>query len=212
MEKPSEYGQHAIDYLARAHERLSSSCDRDLFYAAFELRCCIEKRQAAYLSALKSHENSKIKRWKIREISRNLYNVWDDPKIASILFKFDDGLEIQTYYTPVTQSLVIAAERDLGLLLHSIDIKGDKLGEWLRLQRVRLTQTYREAWTACKGQHMAPPLWNASTGECHPFLMIGGDEVRELFERIELDPDGYGKFVVNINYLNEPPLDWTPDL
>jgi hypothetical protein len=212
IKKECAYGTDATDYLSRARECLSSNLNSQLFYAAFELRCCIEQRQADYIEGLQHLSNRKVKRWNIGETSKRLHDVWDKPKISSIVFQFADGHEIQTYYTPVTKSLVKAAERELGELLHSLNLEADDVDAWLTAKRTRLIEIYREAWIACQGQHMAPPLWEASSGKAHPFLMKGGVEVKEIFERLELDIDGYRKVVLSIDYVDQPPSKWKCDL
>lgn len=185
---------------------------RFMFYAAFELRCCIEARQAGYIRALQYFRDGKVKPWRLRELSGKLHEIWDEPSIASIRFYFDDGWDFQTYYTPVTKRLVQAAEKELGRLLHSIEIEDDKWPEWANQRKVALTEIYRDAWLACQGQHLAPPIWNAHTKEPHPFCIEGGDEVRELFERFELGAAGEADFRFELNYLENPPADWECDL
>ena len=76
------YAVSPQEYLARARQRLISNDPSSLFYAAFELRCCVESRQADYLDALEFYRGKKAKHWKVGDTSRRLLHVWDDPKIA----------------------------------------------------------------------------------------------------------------------------------
>jgi hypothetical protein len=142
------------DYLARARERLISNDPANLFYAAFELRCCVESRQADYLDALEKYQGVKVKGWKVGEVSRKLLHVWPDPKIARLTYGFD-GREFPTYFTPVPPKLVRAVEKDVGPFLHAQlhDRRSDD--EWWQEARAKLTQIYKEAWIACRGEHMA---------------------------------------------------------
>lgn len=206
------YQTDARAYLARARQCLIESEHRFLFYAAFELRCCIETRQAGYIAALEFYRGNKVKPWRLRELSGKLRKVWDRPSIASIRFYFDDGWSFQTYYTPVTKELVMAAEKELGQLLHSVYIDQDEWPAWADERKRALTRIYRDAWLACQGQHLAPPIWDADTREPHPFCIEGGDEVRELFERFELGATGKTQFRFELDYLNHPPKNWHCDL
>jgi len=200
------------DYLARARDRLLSNDPANLFYAALELRCCVESRQGDYLDALEYFRGHKIRPWQVGQTSRKLLTVWDDPKIAKLTYKFPDK-EFETFFTPVMPALVRAVEKELGALLHA-QTKFRKASEgWWESTKNRLIEIYREAWVACRGEHMAPPLWNFQSGETHPMKLYTRADTADLVVRMLLLGKSRTKeFVLGVDYLDESPEDWKCDL
>jgi hypothetical protein len=195
-------------YLARARDLLLSNDPPSIFYAALELRCCVESRQADYLEALEFYRGIKIKPWQIGQTSRKLLEVWKNPKIAKLTYRFADR-EFETFFTPVKPTLARAVEKELGSLLHAQSTLRNVNDAWWAINRCRLIEIYREAWVACRGEHMAPPLWKASSREAHPMRLYARPETADLVVRLLLLAKSESKnFVLSIDYLEEPPEDW----
>lgn len=96
------YDSSPHGYLARAKLRLCEGTPEALFYAAFELRCCVESRQDWYANAME-HLRVKIRPWKITETAKRLESVFDSQKIAYLIFGPPDEDKFHLYYTPVTK-------------------------------------------------------------------------------------------------------------
>jgi hypothetical protein len=198
-------------YLSRARKRLTSTCHEDLFYAAFELRCCIESRQADYLEALEKYRGSKIKPWRVAEGAKRLLHVWDQPRISELIYELD-GRDYPTYFTPVKPELARAAERDIGMLMHAQSMHYPPDDPWWAETKSRLVEIYREAWVACQGEHMSPPLWNACTGEAHPARLYVTPASEELLDRLSALAQSGRTFKVRVAYFDEPPPHWRCNL
>lgn len=207
-----EYLVTPQDYLARARDRLLSNDPYNLFYAALELRCCVESRQADYLDALDFYRGNKIKHWQVGQTSRKLLESWEDPKIAQLTYHFADR-DFVTFFTPVKPTLARAVERELGALLHAQTKFRKPDDPWWQATRKRLVEVYRDAWIACRGEHMAPPLWDARTRVAHPMRIYGRPETADLLVRLLLLGTSTNKeFVMGVDYFDEPPEDWKCDL
>lgn len=218
-----EYLVTPQDYLARARDCLLSNKPSNIFYAALELRCCVESRQADYLEALEFFRGTKIKHWQVGQTSRKLLESWENPKIAKLTYQFPDK-DFPTFFTPVKPTLARAIEKELGVLLHAQTKFREAKDQWWANQRNRLTEIYREAWVACRGEHMAPPLWNAESRETHPVRLYARPDTAELLIRFLLlqptaanrsvlaRPTASKRFMLNVDYLDEPPGDWECDL
>lgn len=113
------YSVSSRAYLTRANRRLRDQTHEALFYAALELRCCVEARQEEYATALEFLK-TKVKPWKIGKTAMTLEGVFESKKIAHITLSFDGSQQFDLYYTPVSKKLYGAAER-LGSLLHRME-------------------------------------------------------------------------------------------
>lgn len=196
-------------YLARARERLLSERNEELFYAAFELRCAVEKRYADYLDALEYYKGQKTKTWHLSDASRKIERLWKHPKIAKLTYIFDYN-EFPTYYTPIPSRVTRAAEK-LGSLLHSQPRVRAATDGWWDSTRSQLIELYRGAWAACRGEHMAPPLWDSVTGIAHPSTMYASPATADLLIRI-LRSKGGARFILRVEYLDAIPADWNCDM
>lgn len=180
-----------------------------LFYAAFELRCCIESRQAEYARALDPYKDVKIRAWNIGDNSKRIRKVSYADRIALMRFELS-GKIAESYHTPVTDALVTFAEKELNTLLHAqADFRADKDEWWVRTQN-RLLVGYRQAWLACQGDSLVPPLLNGKTNELHPLLLERQARNAPFFEPGEVVPGR--RFSVEIRYLATAPDHWKCDL
>jgi hypothetical protein len=189
-------------YLARAKRRLKDQTLEGLFYAAFELRCCVETRQEEYATALEFLK-TKVKPWKIGKTAMTLERIFESKKIAHIILSFDGSEKFDLYYTPVSKRLYGAAER-LGLLLHRMKtFKEDSDSFWETI-RTKLQNIYRDAWLACQGTLLTPPFME------HPLKVE--DPSEDLAEWLIRAGREHLNGTITVEYLNHPPSGWTCDL
>jgi hypothetical protein len=196
------YSVSSRAYLARANRRLKEQTLESLFYAALELRCCVETRQEEYATAL-DFLKTKVKPWKIGDTAMTLERVFDSKKLAHITVAFYDSREFYLYYTPVPETLYRGTER-LGTLLHRMEVfKADTDPFWT-MARAELQNIYRGAWLACQGTLLTPPFFEQPlkvenpSGDLAEWLIKAGKEQLKVTMRVE--------------YLDQPPSVWTCDI
>jgi hypothetical protein len=196
------YGISARAYLARAKQKLLEHTNESLFYAAFELRCCVESRQEEYATGIEFIKK-KIKPWKIGETARRLEQLFDSNKIAKVTVSIPNADIFVLYHTPVSQRLYKASEK-LGDLLHCMkEFKPDNNPFWSQTWH-QVAAVYRDAWYSCQGQLITPPLRD------HPFKVENPPTgLLELLERAAQE-----KLLIrtDIRYLDHPPKEWVCDL
>jgi hypothetical protein len=180
-----------------------------LFYAAFELRCCVESRQAEYAEALVRYENTKIRAWNIGETGKRIRKASYADRISHCRYKISE-LVIDSYHTPVPDRLVALAERELNPLLHSQNILREGTDPWWQKTRATLIEVYRMAWLSCQGDSLVPPIWNPRTRDVHPMRIEQHERSAAFFELFPIQPGT--QFEVSVNYLTDPPHEWVCDL
>jgi hypothetical protein len=204
-----DYSVSAKGYLARARDALVGGSPEGLFYAAFELRCCIETRQAEYAEALSAYKGTKIRPWNIGDTGKRIRKASYADRIA--LMRYDFGKEkFESYHTPVPDRLLSFAEKELGNLLHCQTKYRSTNDQWWCDVRTQLTEGYRMAWLACQGDSLVPPLWDRKTGRVHPVVMEKNAGNAFLFERLPTLPGT--EFKIEILYLTEAPSHWRCDI
>lgn len=146
----------ARGYLARAKSLLRRQTKAKLFYAAYELRCCIEARQDEYLKAQKEYVKSIPPRWKIGAQGKALKSIGRSESMQRLAFKSGERTYILVYI-PVTETLRNSGEQ-LGELLHSQDLfRDDKDPCWSDLEE-RLYHISQQAEYCCNGDLLCPAL------------------------------------------------------
>ena len=189
-------------YLARAKSRLSEDTFEALFYAAFELRCCVESRQEEYATELE-FLRKKIKPWNIGKTAQTLEHVFESNKIAHITLSSQGSKVFDLYHTPVPRVLYTKAEK-LGALLHRLSaFKWDTDIFWTTT-RSNLEKIYRDAWIACQGTLLTPPLMRQPLKVENPSTDLTEWISRAAKEKLA--------FKMTVDYLDSPPADWTCDL
>lgn len=205
-----DYPVIARFYLRRAKHALRKRDPRTLFYAAFELRCCVEARQAEYAEALVALKGSKIKPWNVGDTGKRIRKNSIASSITLMHLKFPDGSEYSSYHTPITDELIGVVERDLTPLLHCQMVYRKQDDPWWDEVRSKIRNAYRLAWLACQGDSMTPPLGNLETGEMHPAIIEMRDHdghVTELIQKAAGHP-----MEVHISSPDGPPAHWKCDL
>lgn len=207
------YRISADAYLARARKRLMENQPEALFYAAYELRCGIEARQAEHVEAVE-FKMPKIKPWEISDTRRKYHGVVgraiEAGPITELGLRADGKTEFLLYYTPLTAQVLNSAERTLHGLLHVQQrfYKDDDVF-WAE-KRQQLVEIYRTLWISCRGTLMAPPILSPETGQMHGMRVE--DPSPELQEWIAEVHRANRDIEVSIAYLTEPPADWVADL
>jgi hypothetical protein len=196
------YPVTARAYLERAKQRLLENTNEAVFYAAFELRCCVEARQEEYASSLEFIK-AKIKPWHIGKTAKLLEQVFDSGKIACVTLTLE-GSEFISHYTPVSEGLCKSAERQLGGLLHCMtEFKSDDDKFWKRA-RQQVSVIYRDAWISCQGHLLTPPLQNHSLKfEVPP---------RALIDLMIQAHKAKTQVKMKIEYLDRASAEWACDL
>lgn len=204
------YGVSALSYLRRARERILEGNKAALFYAALELRCCVEVRQAEYIEHLKAYEGQKLRPYKISENRAKIAKISEGQLIAKLTFDLGDGEIFEGYHTPVPASLVRYCEKHLDNLRHAQSRFRGPSDEFWNDTRADLISHYRQAWISCRGNMMVPPLWNSKNKQTHPMIFEISDDNRAMMERMKGMVGDH--FNVRVTYLEQPPESWVCDL
>ena len=180
------YGTDVYAYLVRAREQLDSQrCDR-LFYAALELRCAVESRLQQYLDAREDIAKHKKKGWRIAGSEMELSKVFKDGRtIVELQLSEAAAGRLRLFYTPVSKTLVSAAER-LGDLLHHRKTDLDPTDIWWQKTRSFLEETFTGLEFASAGTLLAPPMKSADGRSVY---------VKSFFHRSNPQNDTFDKFV-----------------
>lgn len=203
-----KYGVGSHSYLARAKTCLVEGSPASLFYAAFELRCCIEARQDEYLEAQKRYRRSLARLWQTGKKAKELDRIFSQDIISKITMTADGAHPITAFHVPINKKLVKNADK-LGGYLHAAEEYHSPDDFWWSRFHELLVQTYREAWIACQGKLLCPPLLtpNGTTSVTIEFdhEQDMPPEWREYYSK--------GKaIVVEVDYPKSAPADWQCDL
>jgi len=156
------YRVSAEGYLARAQTQLALGSSEALFYAAFELRACIEARQDQYLDAQRAYARGIPRSWKIGNQRRELSRIFEGQKIQLIRIRLSSGLETFRYI-PVVPGLSKAAEQ-LGDVLHAQEKFREKDDPWWLTLREWISRIAVHAEYCCAGELLCPCLVRAGMG------------------------------------------------
>jgi hypothetical protein len=204
---PYHISPHA--YLDRAKQRLRDGTAESLFYAAFEIRCCVESRQECYADAIE-HMRIEIRSWKHKETARRLEKVFDSEKIAHLKFRLSDNKTFDLYYTPVTTSLSTNMGK-MGDILHCMKAFKEDNDVYWQKTRAFVESVYKEAWVACHGTLLIPPLYDNKSGKPSTMVKIERftDDMKEWITQAQREST---QIAVEVNYLDSPPAEWMCDL
>lgn len=145
------------------------------------------------------------------EIAHRIHEHWNEQKIAKITYHLPVGDWI-TFFTPVAKSLAKVVTRETGVLLHYLSAENVGDDRWWNTKRQKIREAYRLAWVACRGEHLAMPLWNRRTHKPHPLAIVvsesDSDKLRCL---VSLQQDN-ACVSFSLEYLESPPAEWICDL
>ncbi|MEM1160183.1 MAG: hypothetical protein AAGJ28_04565 [Pseudomonadota bacterium] len=157
-----EYPVNPTAHLERAVQCLQKNTAPHLFYAAFEIRCCVELRQNEYLEAQEEYRSSLPKRFRIGQQAKELAKIYSESRIQKITMQFNDGFSIEFCYVPVSNSLKANTER-LGSLLHSqhTELSTNRLAQ-IRSHLRKMIQAVEECLS---GNCLSPSLIDGRSGQ-----------------------------------------------
>jgi hypothetical protein len=201
-----DYGIGSASYLARAKSRLEQREPASLFYAALELRCCVEARQDEYLEAQKRYRRSLPRSWQIGKKARELDSIFAQDRISEVTFSRDGIPSITGFHIPIQRPLVKKAE-GLGDYLHAKQ-KFHSAGDawWSELEAL-LKEIYRGVWYCCRGILLCPPFLHEDGTTSVAFEYA--DPMPPHWERYR-EPGT--QIVVKVEYPSGPPADWVCDI
>jgi hypothetical protein len=205
------YGVSAAGYLSRVRARLLEADKACLFYAALELRCCVEARQAEYIEHLSAFKGKKVRPYRIGENREKIAKISGGKLIAKLTFDLSEGRIFEAFHTPVPASLTRFCERSLDSLRHAQRIYRKHDDPWWETTRNLLIENYRLAWISCQGNLLVPPLWSSRSGQTHPMVFELDEKDRAFMETIRSSSAG-DPFQVHVEYLESPPRTWVCDL
>ena len=201
---------YAIDsgsYLSRAKARILDNSRESLFYAAYELRCCIEARQEEYLQAQRDYAKSIPKSWNIGKQHAALESIFSSERIQSIAINFTDHAKIEALHIPVSTTLRQQAER-LGDLLHAQTTYRAESDVWWSELRDRLMGIYRSAWTCNQSKILCPVMLVGEKSIGKIVFSLEPGEAR-IVQRLASEKRSV---IMQVTYLTSPPVDWKCDL
>jgi hypothetical protein len=197
-------------YLTRCRERLLEETKQALFYAAVELRCCVEARLAEYFE---HHENLKHRRfqpYRLGENQRTVSKIAAGDVISRVTFRLADGTALRNFHTPVPLTLQDYVKRSVDDLRHCQPHYRRPDDPWWSETRNGLIAAYRAAWISCRGEMPLPPLWDRDTGETHPVIIYHTEQNKAAMKRFTSVTNAHVD--VRVEYLEAPPANWRYDL
>jgi hypothetical protein len=76
--------------------------------------------------------------------------------------------------------------------------------------RLFVEDIYKNAWMACRGTLLAPPLFNAKDRSLHPMKIERHPE--DLITWLDMVHREGTQILFRVNYLDNPPPEWICDL
>ena len=201
------YGILSEDYLSRAKERITEATKASLFYAALELRCYVECRQAEYLEAQRAFVKSVPPAWKIGHQWRSLQKVMKGHRIQHIRMIYSSNLSLDGFYVPVSDELRNGAER-MSDLIHAQRKAYESDDAWWGKKRDEIVSLYRLAWTCQQGNMLAPALISDRDGKMISRLSMTVQADKEMMNVVR--DTKYA--TAHVRYYDAPPDFWVADL
>ncbi len=206
----SDYDVTARGYLKRCADRLRESDPASLFYAAGELRCCVEAKLVQYFEHYQPYRNRRVQQFRIGENAKLVQKIIAGEVIAKITMLVDDQMPLTLYHTPVPKRLENYCKKEVDNLRHAQTLYRSADDPWWGKTRSELLDAYRLAWVACKGDLPLPPLWQGKSKKTHPFIVNLTDENQE---QVRSWQEKVGETVsMDVSYLESPPAEWQCDL
>jgi hypothetical protein len=205
MQLSETYGTDSRSYLKRSRIQLDSQSYRELFYAAFELRCGIEARVKEYIDGHAHIPTNRKKEWRLSNIDKMILKYFGETDIVTqVIIHLSPPLKkVVCYYTPVTPELIAIGQK-LGDLLHAQSQHRSPEDAFWKTTKDMLENTYKLLEISNKGTLMGPPLWKEKGKSAIMILMGSSDEETESYKKIMQKGD---QFTVEIKHLNEFPAE-----
>ena len=204
------YDVTAKGYLSRCAARLRENDLASLFYAAAELRCCVETKLAEYFEHYEPYRKRRVQAFKIGENAKLVRKIIAGEVIAQITVLVEGQAPITFYHTPVPKRLEDYCKNQIDNLRHAQVTYRPPDDPWWAETRDGLIDAYRMAWVACKGDLPLPPLWDVKTRKTHPFIVSLTDDNQEQVRSWQGKEGAI--FSMDVKYRETPPSEWVCDL
>lgn len=207
MTSQNEYYIASWSYLERARLRLEDRKHESLFYAAYELRCFVEKRQSEYLEAQREYIKSIPKHWKLAHQKKELQKIYDTKKIQRLRWVVDQKNFFEMHYVPISDELLKITHQSDKLRHAQINFYPSDDKSW-KIKRKKLINFYQLCWLNHKGNLLCPALKDKEglIGEIKlQVTLLPGQEKPDIFKNgLE------GK--MQVEYLDNTPKEWICDI
>ncbi len=211
-------------YLALCRGQMLEGTKQGLFYAAFELRCCVEARLAEYFEHYKLLAKGKFEPYLVSKNQKTVNRMMAGDTIIQVTFDFDGGPSIKQFYTPVPFKLQNFIKNGVDYLRHTQSHYRKLDDPWWDDTRSKLIDAYRASWITCRGEmplpilwntgsdqiHTAQPPWETATRRTHPVIIYHTNENKAVLEQLAGMTDK--KMSVTVEHLELPPPNWICDL
>ena len=194
-------------YLERAKARFEEDKFESLFYAAFELRCFVEQRQAQYVEAQEEYLRTIPRAWKLSESFKRLQSTYDREQIQALTWEVDGSPSFQMYFVPVTKRILDMTVR-LDNLRHAQKQYHPANDQWWTETKHRIADLYTQCWLCAQGNMLAPALVDKDK-------FIGEVAVRIAYRDQDTQtgiPNAGMTGRLRVEYLESPPETWNCDL
>lgn len=205
------YPTAAQSYLRRARDRILEGTTASLFYAAFELRACIEARVVEYAETLPHIKGKKITSWQLAKAKLALQRAVPDRRYTVMTIKIGDA-QHTVAHTPIPNDVWKNVGK-LGDYLHyRHDFDDGDREHLLALAHLVLT-VYKDAWIACRGDLIGPLLGRGKPGsQVTTLIRLDSPDALAFNEIIKKAVAEETPAIMGIEYPDELPGDWDFDL
>ncbi len=194
-------------YLARAKNCIEKQTCEDLFYAAFELRCFVEQRQAQYLDAQKIYTKSIPKHWKLSKQTSLLQKVYESKQIQVLRWNIEGQPPLEICYVPVSRQLLNSVAR-IDRFRHAQKHYRSPEDVWWITTRKQILELYKLCWLCNCGNMLSPALISSKkiVGDIAIRIALSDND-----DETNRHQDGM-LGVVEVLYLDSPPDKWICDI
>lgn len=204
------YFTSAQSYLRRARERILEGKMESLFYAAFELRACIEARVVEYAEALPNIKG-KITSWQLAKARLALNRAVPDRRFTLLTIQID-GAQHTVTHTPIPNEVWKNVGR-LGDYLHYRHEFDGTDDEQLREFAELVLSVYKDAWIACKGDLIGPLLGRGKPGsKLTALIRFDSPDAHQFNKFVQAAVTDGRQVTLDIKYPEQLPSDWDYDL
>lgn len=182
-----------------------------LFYAAFELRACIEARVVEYAETLPHIRGKKITSWQLAKARLALQQAVPDRRYTVLTIKIDDAEHTVTH-TPIPNEVWKNVGK-LGDYLHYRNEFDGRDPQQIRVFADLVLAVYKDAWIACQGDLIGPLLGRGKPGS-HVTTLVRFDSpdalaFNEVIKRAVAEET---PAIMGVEYPKHLPADWDFDL
>lgn len=207
----NHYPTAAQSYLRRARERILEGNAESLFYAAFELRACIEARVVEYAETLPNIKGKRVTSWQLAKARLALQRAVPDRRFTVVTITIGDDRHT-VIHTPIPNEVWKNVGK-LGDYLHyRHEFDGGDHAQLLAFADLVLT-VYKDAWIACKGDLIGPLLGKGKPGSTVTTLIrLDSPDALAFNKVVKKAIADETPATMGVEYPKELPVDWDFDL